>query len=112
MRKLARNGHFLIARPDWPLTFAHASTLRDHLDALCDIEGVREIAIDLSKVTEIDPSGIGSLVAMSTIARAKGRKMYIFRPSAIVQQLLETLSIQGFFPLLENKESLLGHLPD
>lgn len=112
MRTLARKETFLIAKPERPLTFQHAASMRQAMDKLCDIEGIREIAIDLSEISEVDASGLGALVAMSTDSRAKSRKMYIFKPSETVSKMMQQLEIDGFFPLIEHVESLLGHLPE
>jgi anti-anti-sigma regulatory factor len=110
MNIIARRGDFAIARPDVPLTIQHSAAIKENLTNLAEMEGLREVALDLSRIEKADPTGIGELMYGTTIFRANGRKLYIYRPSRTVNSLLEELEVSRMFPQIPDAEALIGHL--
>jgi len=109
---LERFDHLLIARFIGPLTLDHAVSLREELELIVKQEKAKDIIFDLAMVNEVDNSGLGVLVAVSTFARSYGKRLILCRPTASMNEALKAASIAGFFPLLEDDEDLLAVMPD
>jgi len=109
---LERFDHLLIARFLGDLTLPEAVSLRDDLEQIVKQEKAKDIIFDLALINEVDNSGLGVLVAVSTFARSYGKRLVLYRPTANLNTALEQASIAGFFPLLEDDEDLLAVMPD
>jgi len=112
MLKTTRHGHLLVAEPQTPMTLPHAVAILKALEEALRTQSVRDIVLDLGSVEEVDGSGLGAVVKVSTSCRAAGQTLYLYRPSPSVAQALIDLDICGFFPMLDYEEDLLAHLPD
>jgi anti-sigma B factor antagonist len=104
--------HLLIARFIGDLTLPQAVSLRQELEQIVTREKTKDIIFDLAMVHEVDNSGLGVLVAVSTFARAYGKRLILCRPTQQLTTALEQAAIAGFFPLLEDDEDLLAVMPD
>jgi anti-sigma B factor antagonist len=109
---LDRFEHLIIARIIGDLTLPEAVNLRQDLEQTVKQEKARDIVCDLALVNEVDNSGLGVLVAVSTFARSYGKRLVLCRPTEEMNKALEQASIAGFFPLLEDDEDLLAMMPD
>jgi anti-anti-sigma factor len=109
---LERFDHLLIARFIGPLTLPHAVSLREELTQIMKQEKAKDIIFDLAMTSEVDNSGLGVLVAASTLAHTCGKRLVLCRPTEEVTEALKQASIAGFFPLLEDDEDLLAIMPD
>ena len=107
-----RFDHLLIARFRGDLTLPTAVSLRQDLEQIVKLEKAKDIVFDLAMVNEVDNSGLGVLVAVSTYARSYGKRLILYRPTEFVSAALGKASIAGFFPLLEDDEDLLAVMPD
>ena len=110
--KLERFDHLLIARFLGDLTLPDAVSLRQDLEQVVKQEKAKDIVFDLALVNEVDSSGLGVLVSVSTFARSYGKRFVLYRPTPSLNTALEQASIAGFFPLLEEDEDLLAMMPD
>ncbi|MDR0239957.1 MAG: STAS domain-containing protein [Deltaproteobacteria bacterium] len=110
--KLERFDHLLVARFLGDLTLPEAVSLRHDLELIVKQEKAKDIIFDLAQVDEVDSSGLGVLVSVSTFARAYGKRLILYRPTPNLNTALEQASIAGFFPLLEEDEDLLAMMPD
>jgi anti-anti-sigma factor len=104
--------HLLIARFIGDLTLPEAVSLRRELEQIVQQEKAKDIVFDLALTDKVDNSGLGVLVAVSTFARAYGKRLILCRPTAKLNAALEQAAIAGFFPLLEDDEDLLAMMPD
>jgi len=109
---LERFEHLIIARFIGDLILPEAVNLRQELEQIVKQEKARDIIFDLTLVNEVDNSGLGVLVAVSTCARSYGKRLILCRPTEKLNKALEQASIAGFFPLLEDDEDLLTMMPD
>lgn len=109
---LQHHDNVIVAILTGELTLANAQTLREALEQAITTDGVTDIALDLARVSYLDSSGLGSLIAASTRARAAGCRILLYRPSREVHKLLDAAQLSGLFPVLEDEEDLLTLLPD
>ena len=109
---LERFEHLIITRFIGDLTLPQAVSLRQDLEQIVTQEKAKDIIFDLALVIEVDNSGLGVLVAVSTFARSYGKRLILCRPTAALHAALEQAAIAGFFPLLEDDEELLAMMPD
>lgn len=70
------------------------------IDALEQSSG-DELILDLSRVTFMDSSGIGALVAIRNAASAKDQAVRIVDPSPAVRRMLELTALTAVFGLHE-----------
>ena len=75
-------------------------------------EKAKDIVLNLALVEEVDSSGLGVLVAVSTLARSYGKRLVLYHTTEKVDEALKQAAIDGFFPLLEEDEDLLAVMPD
>jgi len=104
--------HLLIARFIGDLTLPEAVSLRHELEQIVKQEKAKDIVFDLALMDKVDNSGLGVLVAVSTLARSYGKRLILCRPTESLSAALKQASIAGFFPLLEDDEALLSMMPD
>jgi anti-sigma B factor antagonist len=69
--------------------------------------GGRKIVLDLSKVSYIDSSGLGRLVAEAKRIRQQGAVMRLAGLTPRIHQLLATLNIKALFEIFDNVEAAL-----
>ena len=109
---LERFEQLLITRLIGNLTLPVAVDLRHELEEAVTLEKVKDIILDLTLVEEVDTSGLGVLVAVSTCARSYGKRLILCHATEEVHEALKHAAIDGFFPLLEDDEDLLAMMPD
>jgi len=110
--KLEHFDHLLIARLIGDLTLPEAVNLRRELEKIVMREKVKDILLNLAMVEEVDNSGLGVLVAVSSVARSHGKRLVLCQAAEKVTAALRQASLDGFFPLLEDDEDLLAVMPD
>ena len=94
------------------MTLPEAVSLRQELEQVATQEKAKDIVFDLALVDKVDNSGLGVLVAVSTFARSRGKRLVLYRPTEKLNAALEQAAIAGFFPLMEDDEDLLAVMPD
>jgi len=109
---LERYDKLLIAHFLGDLTLPNAVSLRQELEKTAKREKAKDIVLNLALVENVDNSGLGALVAASTIARSFGKRLVLYQIPENVLEALRQASIDGFFPLLEEDEDLLLMMPD
>ncbi|HON38838.1 MAG: STAS domain-containing protein [Desulfomonilia bacterium] len=78
------------------LTVTHIESAHSQIEPLLD-ECIREIVLDLSKVDDIDISGLQLLYAIKKSAESEG----VFRICAISPQVKESVLLSGFEAILK-----------
>jgi anti-anti-sigma factor len=58
------------------------------IDALLD-SGVRDLLVDLERVTYLDAAGVGALVRAAHVAHARGAREYVFRARGRPREVLD-----------------------
>jgi anti-anti-sigma factor len=109
---LERFEQLLITRFVGDLTLPEAVNLRHELETIVVQEKAKDIIFDLALVNEVDTSGLGVLVAVSTCARSYGKRLILCHATEEVNDALKHAALDGFFPLLEDDEDLLAMMPD
>lgn len=109
---VAEFGPFHLVRPAASMTIETAVEDRRELEDMFKKSGTYDLVLDLSKIEEIDSSGIGALVAAATTGRGRGHRTMLYCPNSKVSTLMEHLELSGFFPLITSEADLLSRLPD
>lgn len=110
--ELDDHGNILVAVLTGELTLVNATEVRAELERLFARTGVSDVVLDLGGVTFLDSSGLGALVAASTSARSRGRRLLLYRPAPETVHTMEAAQLTGFFPILGDEDDLLALLPD
>jgi len=109
---LERYDHLLIIHLIGNLTLPAAVSLRQDMEQIVRQEKAKDLILDLGMVEEVDNSGLGVLVAVSTYARSYGKRLILCQLNEKMHKALKHAAIDGFFPLLEDDEDLLAVMPD
>jgi len=81
--------------------------LRESVNRLLG-EGEQKLLVDLSKVTHMDSSGVGELVATRRIARRFGARVKFVRGSSAVERVLHVSQILPLFSFYGSLEEALA----
>ena len=84
-----------------------APRLRERLDALLDA-GTSRLAVNLSSVTYIDSTGLGTLVAVRKRALAAGGELRLICPNPSIRRVFEITGLLPVFPFFDREESALS----
>lgn len=83
--RVQRVGGCAIYRPVDEIDLAESSTLREQL---CGLVESAHIVVDLSRVTFLDCSGLGALVAASNSATSAGTSVHLAGAAGLVRRVL------------------------
>ena len=109
--KIIKRPPLCIIRLTDNFTIETAVATQQELEAIftsANLEG--DIIVDLSKVENIDASGLSAVFASMISIRAKGIRSMIYHPAQHVQDVMDTMEINGFFPLIASEEDLMSRL--
>ena len=76
--------------------------LNRHLQKLVG-DGVRKVVLNLADVTQIDSSGVSSMVRIHTSLRRQGGDVKLLRPSKHVMDVLRVLHLVDVIPTFEEE---------
>ncbi len=93
------------------ITLDITSDLKEKIEGVLADSDVSNIVVDLSRISFLDSSGIGFLVALNTKLKGLGKKMFLFKPSTQVKKTLELVQLASFFQMLDDDDDLLTLLP-
>lgn len=85
--------------------------LRAELYALVE-NSVRDVLVNLSDVTQIDSSGISTLVKTFVTLRRDGGNMKILNPNGFVRDVLEVTGLIRCFPTFADEATALASFRD
>ena len=100
------DGLFLVFNGE--ITLEITTDLKKDIDASLVEADYEALVADLARVTFMDSSGIGFLVALNTKIMGLGKKMYLLKPSSQVRKTFELVQLSNFFNILDNEDELLG----
>lgn len=96
----------LIVRCEGPITFERTPELKEVVDSAVDGGDFTFLIADLSKVTFMDSSGIGTLVALNSRIYGAQKRFYLMSPTQQVRKTLEMVKLTNFFEFLSGSEDL------
>lgn len=79
-----------------------AYTMGDFQKKLDDIIVTESVVLDLSKVTELDASGVGLILASFNDAESVGNKLYIMSPTLECQHALSTTGFESMLHIIHS----------
>ncbi|MDR1857608.1 MAG: STAS domain-containing protein [Desulfovibrio sp.] len=103
-----RQNRILVLRLTGDVSFDDAPALMDRLEAEVMTQGVRVVALDLSHLGAICPTGLGAIIRTKTVADLGGRRLVLLAPSERIEKLMSELDIEGFFPSYDTEAELHG----
>jgi len=77
-------------------------TVQEALD-----KGVRNVAVDLTKVEYVNSAGLTLLLMLLTKCRNRDGELLLINPTAAVKKLLITTKLEAIFPIMENRADAL-----
>ncbi len=88
------------------LTLDVVEELKVEIKKFIDKNGDKILVFDLSDISFMDSSGIGFLVNLNNLNKAKNKKLYLLNPSPAVKKTLSLVNLLNFFEIVENREEL------
>jgi anti-anti-sigma factor len=73
------------------------------------VGGLEKIVVDFASVN-LTRTAVGALVNFAASVQGNNKKLYLYRPSRQVRDLLAELELTGFFAILENEDDILIRL--
>lgn len=70
-------------------------------------EGLRRVVIDLSEVTYMDSSGVGTLVHLFRQVKAHDGRLVLVSPNQRVQSVFEITKLDKFFVICKDQQEAL-----
>ncbi len=70
-------------------------------------EKVQKVILDLEHVT-LSRTAMGALVAFSATTYGLNKRLYLYKPSAQINDLLIELAIKGFYVCLDSEDDILA----
>lgn len=104
---VVRNGDEILIHCHGRIVSATSAILQDKVRAM--IPGSTRIVLDLTDVTYLDSSGLGSLVGLYVSAKRGGSALKLIHLSERIKQLLKLTQLAAIF---EGHSEYLGMTPD
>lgn len=108
----AELGNFYLMRLTGDLNIDNSIDFSNKLKDIFTNVKQREFVLDLSKVGEVDATGMAMLISTAAWGRGKGHRIDLFAPAPHIQKRMEEQEINGLFPMIENDVDLFSRLPD
>lgn len=103
-----KTGNAAILDLKGPLKMGDAEqSFRDHVDDLLK-QGIRNLAINLAGVPEMDSSGIGALVRAFSAAKQAGGKCKYFSAPKRVKQTIKMVRLENVLEIVEDEAAALA----
>lgn len=103
-------GANLVARPAGELDLQVADLFRNQLERHLNTRGVKNLVLNLSRVSFIDSSGLGVILGRYRRLKAAGGEVAIVNPSPAVNRLLELAGLHKLVRFYASEEEALGSL--
>lgn len=86
------------------VTFESVGTMRQVVEHAISTDDFTTLVVDLSGVTFMDSSGIGTLVALNSKVYSAEKKFYLLAPTEQVKKTLDLVRLSDFFEFLDTRE--------
>lgn len=96
----------MLIKLDGEIDLHHSPELHLALKRLCD-EQPAKLVIDLSGVTYLDSSGVGTLVDIFRRANGYSGQMILVGPQQRVRSIFELTKLDRFFTILDSEQEAL-----
>ena len=105
--KLRRQGETYIIDIHGKLDLYDSNQLKELFLKMVEKE-VQEFIINLEFTTDIDSSGIGTLISIYTLSQSNRLKFCIINISGDNLKIMELTRLGGFFPIAENLDEAMA----
>jgi anti-anti-sigma factor len=85
------------------LTAANSDRVEKKIRA--DLNGHTTIEIDLSRTTVMDCTGLGALIALRNLTRARNGGVRLLNPTPTVQRFLDLVRAEEIFEIVNNRRT-------
>ena len=97
--KFQKEGNTLLVLIEGEIDHHTATRARERIDSRFLIEPVKNMAIDLSRVTFMDSAGIGLIIGRMKRVSSVGGKMTIRKPKPEINRILKMSKIESIVEL-------------
>jgi|CZCB01.1.fsa_nt_gi stage II sporulation protein AA (anti-sigma F factor antagonist) len=97
--RFSREGNSLVVMMEGEIDHHTASRVRERIDNKFLMEPVKNLILDLSRVTFMDSAGIGLILGRMNRVSLIGGKMIIRRPKPEIQRILRMSRIEELIEL-------------
>lgn len=109
---IVENGDTLTFGFSGPLTLESIDLLSAKLETVVNSPCLKRFFLDLTEVSAADASGMGFLVDLHASLVEKHKRLYLYRPTKPVRELIAKLGLGDFLRCLAHEEELLLRMPD
>ncbi|GFM35383.1 STAS domain-containing protein [Desulfovibrio psychrotolerans] len=109
---ITRQATALIVQLYGELTLQTAPDFRKDIESAVNDNQTEYLVLDLSKVSFIDSSGIGMLVALKTQMTNRSISVFLLNPSEQARTTLQLVQLTSFFHILTGEDAMLTILPE
>jgi anti-sigma B factor antagonist len=86
-----------------------AKQLSNHLQKVLETDN-GSVLVDLSKVDEVDSTGLGELVGYLQLFSKQGRDLAVAKPTEKIRRLFEFMNLDKVLPIFDNCEQAVAAL--
>ncbi|MEE9296691.1 MAG: STAS domain-containing protein [Phycisphaerae bacterium] len=104
-----RRGSYSLATLEGELRADDALKIADTLHPLVAPQGAR-VAVDLSKLSQINSAGLSELIDVVARARLSGSRVVLISPSTFVQQVFDVTRLDQWFDIVDDHEAAAAAL--
>ena len=101
--RIDTTGPFVVADISGTLTARHAETFTERLQEFVHGDGA-VLAMDLSKLTMLDSTGLSAMIALGTRSRLSNGRIVLIAPSPFVRGILELTKLDAWFEIFASRE--------
>jgi anti-anti-sigma factor len=90
------------------LTFNEIVTVQSEMKDICSQYGNRDIIINAEHLSNVDSSGVGLLINLTTILNKQGKRLILAKPPAKVMRVVSLLKIADLLDISHSMEELVA----
>ena len=109
--RLETERNFVVVRPSGEIDMNNAPSLRDQLRLISDREPA-SVIFDLSALTHLDSSGVGTLVEFKRNVDAYGGEIILAGLQPVVRGVFELTKLDRFFAIVADTKQAKSALKD
>jgi anti-anti-sigma regulatory factor len=100
----------IIAQFNGVISVAHADIFSPTLQNTL-LSEAEHVILSLKDVTKTSHTAVGILVDFAAAVLGRGKALYLYQPSVVVEQRLVELNVARFFKILHTDDDLISILP-
>jgi stage II sporulation protein AA (anti-sigma F factor antagonist) len=106
--ELRQVGNTLVVRIGGELDMLLADYLRDEIDTRLEKQGVRNLILNLEKVSFIDSSGLGVIIGRYKKVKALKGKIFIVGAHPPVDKILHFSGVNKLVPMYNSEQDIIN----